>query len=194
MDGQEQRIEVNWKGPFSWPGYEKKNGLQQLPNTSGVYLQSFLFEEGFLIYAAGLTRRSILKRFREHTKKYINGEYNVLDLQFAQKGIRKEIWHGWGYAREHRDEFEFRKKEIIEGVHKELTGFPIFIAELENQPRIHERLEAAIMNQLYQMAPPICLIPDRGMQLSPRWASEEPIFVKNNRLVVLYGLPDDLEI
>ncbi|MBN1763613.1 MAG: hypothetical protein JW878_11180 [Methanomicrobia archaeon] len=194
MTNNATTIEVTWNGPYSWLGFEQENNLAPIPNTPGVYLQTFEYQNGYLIYAAGLTRRPAPKRFREHTGKYMNGEYTVLDIAAAQQGIRKEIWHGWGYARNHRAEFEERKSTILCAVYKQFAGFRIFVADIGTEPRILERLEASIMKNLYQQPPPICDIPDERVQLTPRWDSENPIIVKNNCAAVLHGLPAVLEI
>jgi hypothetical protein len=124
----------------------------------------------------------------------MKGKYTVLDLAAVQQGIRKEVWHGWGYAREHRDEFEERKLVILDTVRKQLAGFCIFITDPGIEPRIFERLEASIMSNLYKQPSPICDIPDKGMQLAPRWDSEDPIIVKDNCAAVLHGIPAFLEI
>jgi hypothetical protein len=187
-------IQVTWQGPYSWPGLEIENNLPPVPSIPGVYLQTFEYQGGYLIYAAGLTRRPVSIRFREHTRKYMNGEYNVLDIGAAQQGIRKEIWHGWGYAREHREVFKERKSVIVDAVREQLAGFRIFVADIGTQPRLLERLEASIMCNLYQQPSPICDIPDRGMQLAPRWDSENRIIVENNCKAVLHGLDAFLEI
>lgn len=194
MTNQATTIEVTWDGPYGWPSFESKNNLHPIPKCPGVYLQTFEYQDGYLIYAAGITRRPVPTRFREHTRKYMNGEYNVLDIAAAQRGIRREIWHGWGYARKHRSEFEERKSIILDAVRKQLAGFCIFVANVRNAPRVCERLEASVMNNLYQQPSPFCDIPDRGMQLAPRWDSEEPIIVKNRCAVSLHGLPLCLEI
>ena len=133
-------------------------------------------------------------RFREHTAHYMNGDYNVLDFVNAQQGVRKEVWHGWGYARRHREEFEERKPIIIDAVRNQLRGFRIFLGEMGPEPRVLERLEAAIMNALYEQPPPICDLPDKGMHLAPRWASEVPLLIKTRCATVLHGLPSVLEI
>ena len=186
-------IEIKWEGPFSWPKFENKSNLSPVPKVPGVYLQTFEHKNGYLIYCAGLTRRPIINRFKEHTKKYMNGEYNVLDISAARQGTRKEIWHGWDYARNHRSEFEEGKSMILNAVEEQLGGFRLFITNME-APRILERLEASIMNNLYEQLPPICDIPDRGMQLSPRWESEDRIILKNDCPAIIYGLPSCLEI
>jgi hypothetical protein len=79
-------------------------------------------------------------------------------------------------------------------VRKQLTGFRIFAADIGTKPRILERLEAAIMENLYKQPMPLCDIPDRGMMLAPRRKSEIPIIVKNECSVLLHGLPACLEI
>lgn len=194
MTNKAATIEVTWDGPYSWPTFENENNLPPIPKLQGVYLQTFEYEDGYLIYGAGITRRPVPTRFREHTHNYLNGDYTVLDIDAAHHGIRKEIWHGWDYARKHRAEFKEKQSIILDAVHKQLTGFCIFVANVEGIPRIYERLEASIMNNLYKQPPPICDFPDRGMQLSPRWDSEELVIIKNNSPVVLHGLPGLFEI
>ena len=187
-------LQVTWAGPYAWPGFETLSGLQPVPEVPGLYLQTFEYGDGYAVYAAGLTRRPVPTRFREHTSKYMNGEYNVLDVTVVQQGVRKEIWQGWGYARQHRDEFEERKTVILEAVRRQLVGFRIFVADVGKEPRMLERLEASIMDNLYQQPPPLCDIPDRGMQLSPRWDSEEPVVVESSCAETIHGLPSSLEI
>ena len=194
MTDKTTTIEVTWTGPYGWPTFERASNLHPIPRVCGVYLQTFEYQGGYLIYAAGLTRRPIPTRFREHTHKYMDGEYNVLSIDAAEQGIRSEVWHGWGYARKHRAEFEERKSEILDAVSKQLKGFRIFVTDIGTEPRVLERFEASIMNKLYQHPSPICDIPDRGMQLSPRWDSENLIIVKNNCATILHGLPSFLEI
>jgi hypothetical protein len=187
-------LQTTWNGPYAWPTFEGQTGLQSIPKLSGLYLQTFEYKSGYIIYAAGLTRRPVPVRFKEHTQKYMNGEYNVLDINAAQQGIRKEIWHGWGYAKKHRDEFDERKLEILDAVQKQLKGFRIFVADVGEEPRILERLEASIMENLYSQPSPFCDIPDKGMFLSPRWDSEDPVYIENNCIVTIHGLSTHLEI
>jgi hypothetical protein len=197
MTHKAKTIEVRWDGPYSWPAFESENNLRPIPKIPGVYLQTFEYQGGYLIYAAGLTRRPVPMRFKEHTRKYMNGEYNVLSIAAAQQGVRREIWHSWGYARKHREEFEERKSVILDAVRNQLAGFRIFITDTEDmrrEARVLERLEAAIMGNLYQQPSPICDIPDRGMNLRRRKDSENPIIVSNNCAALLHGLPALLEI
>lgn len=187
-------IDLPWQGPYSWPGYEKETGLPPIPKIPGVYLQTFYYRGGYLIYAAGITRRMIPVRLKEHNRKYNNGEYNVFNMDYLKDGIRKEIWHGWGYAREHRDEFDDNKEIILEAVKEQLACFRIFIANPGTERRVLERIEAAIMNNLYLQELPICDIPDKGMYLAPKFDNELPITVFNHCEQELLGLPECLEI
>lgn len=187
-------LKAVWQGPYSWPNYEQKNNLPSLPEQSGLYLQTVIYNDGYLIYAAGLTRRVVKQRFREHTRKYMSGDYNVLDVTEMQKGIRQEVWHGWGWTPAKRDNFEEQKSAILTAVERQLAGFRIFVASIGNEPRLLERLEAAIMNNLYRQPSPICDIPDKGMMLAPCWATETTITVTNECGFLLHGLPHQLEI
>jgi len=142
MTKKASSIEVAWAGPYGWPKFEKKNSLHHIPKIPGVYLQTFEYQDGYLIHNAGLTSRPVPVRLSEHTSKYMNGEYNVLDIAAIQRGVRKEVWHGWGYARKHRAEFEERKPIILDAVQKLLAGFRIFVADVGRGSRLLERLEA----------------------------------------------------
>ena len=189
-------IDVEWLGPYGWPKLE--GDLPFVPEEPGVYLLTVEYQNGYLIYAAGITRRPMPKRFREHTREYMNGIYNVLDIVAMKAGFRKEVWHGFWMMkkrpRKKHAEYKKQQLQIQEAVRKQLAGFRIFAANIGTKPRILERLEAAIMENLYKQPMPLCDIPDRGMMLSPRRTSKIPIIVKSKCSVVLHGLPTCLEI
>ena len=185
-------LDVAWTGPYGWPGYSPE--LPRLPDHPGVYLLTVNYRSGFLIYAAGLTRRPFTKRFIEHTRTYFAGHYNVLDIAAMRRGIRKRIFHGWDRSRRNRVLFTKRKNEIIRAVERQLAGYRIFVADLEVSGRILERVEAAVMNLLYSCPSPFCDIPDKGMLLMPRWQSESPICAINHCSANLYCLPREFDI
>lgn len=192
---QPTKIIATWNGPFSWPGYENINGLPKLPKQSGVYLQTFEYKGGYIIYGAGLTRRNVGVRFKQHDRNYLNAEYHVLDTESAKKGVRKLIWAGWTHATAHKKRVEARREPFIKAVRKQLSGFRIFVANLETAGRLHERLESSIMDALYaSKSVHVRKLPDKGMQLSRRKGTEPIIRVKNVSKVTLYGLPETLEI
>ena len=189
-----QTIEAIWTGPYSWPNFEPENGLPPLLKGAGLYLQTVEYADGYAIYAAGLTRRTIAQRMREHTRKYMTGDYNVLDLGKMQHGVRHEVWHGWGWTPEKRAHFESKKEMVAAAARTQMAGFRLFVADIGTEPRLLERLEAAIMSGLYQQSAPFCDLPDKGMMLAPRRAEEEIIEVGNQCDVIIYCLPDRLKI
>jgi hypothetical protein len=184
--------EINWHGPFSWIGYETQNNLDKIPDIEGVYLWTFKYKDGYLVYCAGITN-STKKRFRSHTLEYKSGNYTVFEIDEAENGKRKEIWHGWSYAREHRDEFNERKEEILKAVENQLKSFRVFVAEVPDK-RIRARFESAIMNNIYSSKETWSELADRGMHLSKRKNDEEPIETKNISNCKIYGLPVNLQI
>ncbi len=197
MTGSPQLIDITWEGPFAWPGFEGKASLPALPRVPGVYIQAFEHQGGYLIYSAGITKRAVPERFQEHTRRYLNGEYNVLDTEAASRGERKEMWHGWGYARAHRDEFEAQREAIQNAARRQLASFRLFVADPDvagGGLRLRERLEAGIMDSLYQQPPPVCDLPDRNMFLARRLAGEPPVLIRSACSSVLQGLPEKLLI
>jgi hypothetical protein len=193
---RKNRTEIEWRGPFGWPKFE--GDLPSILERPGVYLETVEYQNGYLIYAAGITGRSISIRFKEHTRKYMSGFYNVLAIAAMKKGVRRKVWQGFWTETPPKDrltEYKKRQLKIQEAARKQLAGFRIFVAIIGNRKRVRERIEAAIMNNLYDKQPkPFCDVPDRNMRLIKRRPSEKPIVVKNNCESKLYGLPAYLEI
>lgn len=180
-----------WDGPFGWPKYEKDN-KSKMPDVEGVYLFTFPYNNGYVLYSAGITN-STKKRLNTHTREYRKGNYNVLNVNSALQGEREEIWHGWQYAKEHRDEFMLKKENILKEVENQLEAFRIFVSEVKDV-RKRERLEAAIMQNLYMSKEFYAELADRGMALRARYNSEMPISIDNHFSVKMYGIPQLLEI
>lgn len=195
-------IELQWQGPFRWPGLCLDNDAVPLDETNvasscGIYLWTVAHFDGFLIYAAGITRRPFAQRFREHTRACRTGIYTIFDIPSLKQGVRQEIWHGfWSKKRsaEKQSEYDSRRNEIVLAADEQLSNFRIFVASVDPRPRVLERIEASIMNTLYSATGPVSAIPDRGMMLAPRWRSEVPILVRNVAPVLLHGLPVELNV
>ncbi|MFI3155938.1 MAG: hypothetical protein QX199_07250 [Methylococcaceae bacterium] len=195
----ENLIELRWEGPFTWPcsssqGDEKNLNDVMVASKCGIYLWTVEYSDGYLIYAAGITRRPFAKRFQEHTRAYLNGIYTIFDVPSLKNGIRKEIWPGFWFKKklaEEQVEYEKRSSEISIAANDLLSNYRIFVAPVNPVPRLLERIEAAIMNSLYLSTGPTSTIPDRGMALAPRWSEEQPIFVRSITSVTLHGLPKE---
>jgi hypothetical protein len=188
--GQEMNnLDVEIEGPYGWPRFE--GSQSKLPITPGVYLLTFDYKDGFIPYGFGITRRPMRKRFLEHTREYVTGNYNILELDAAQHGTRKIAWKGWGWTPEKRADFEARKSQIVLLAHQQMSATRIFIMQLGVEPRLLERMEGALGKHFYQNKEGLC---DRGMLLMPRWGKEEPISVTFQSGPILYELPSQLEI
>lgn len=194
-------IQLRWEGPFSWPsrnfqGDEKCLNDAMVASRCGIYLWTVEYSGGYLIYAAGITRRPFTKRFQEHTRAYLNGVYTIFDVPSLKNGIRKEIWRGFWFKKrsiQKQIEYENRFNEIYMATKDLLSNYRVFVAPVDPAPRLLERIEAAIMNLLYISTGPTSMIPDRGMALAPRWPEEQPILVRSMAPILLHGLPEEFD-
>lgn len=184
--------DIIWRGPFSWPGYEQVNKIKVVPDIAGVYLFTFEYKGGFILRLVGVTN-SMKRRFQEHTREYVKGRYTVLDVDSAKNGIRKELWHGWQYARDHQKQFFSYKNRIMELVEKELRAYRIFITQVDNR-RKRERIEAALLIDIYSSTERWADLFDGGMSFRRRYNYEMPIRVRSICRCKLYGLPETVEI
>ena len=187
-----QREDLLWHGPYAWPGYEQVSQLQPVPDRAAVYLFTFEYVDGFIVRSVGVTN-SLKRRLAEHTRNFKNGSYTVLDVYAAKNGVRKEWWHGWEYAKMHRDIFLDNKEIILELVESELMAYRLFIGEMADR-RKRERMEAAILINAYHSMDSVYDLIDRGMALKGRNNFEIPILIKNSCSYKLYGISDWLEI
>lgn len=164
---------------------------------SGVYLLTVEYQNGYLIYAAGITTRPIRQRLLAHGRNYMSGMYFVLDVAALHAGVRKEVWPGFWTGKRSRKklaEYHERQTEIQEAARKQLDAFRVFVTKIGTKRRIFERLESAIMKNLYRQPVPFCDIPDQGMWLAQLMKSEAPITIHNKCPVTLHGLPSRLII
>lgn len=184
--------DLQWQGPFTWPGLGNPNQSDKIPNILGVYLFTFEHKDGYTLHSVGVSS-SISRRLSQHTFKYNNGEYNVVDVKSAQKWVRRDLWHGWEYAKKHREQFLENKDLILGFVKDELTAYRLFITEVDDR-RIRERIEAAILINAYSLKEPWTDIIDGGMHLRNRSSYETPIIMRNICPYKIHGLPETLEV
>ena len=181
-----------WQGPFSCIGYDQINESKPIPDIAGVYLCTFEYLDGYILRSVGVTN-SIKRRLTQHTREYKKGNYTLLDVESAKNGVRKELWHGWQYAKEHQNILLENKDVILELAEKELIAYRLFISEVADQ-RKRERMEAAIVMNAYTLKKPWADLIDGGMALRGRCNYEMPIEIKNICKHRLHGLPETIEI
>lgn len=188
---------AKWQGPFSWPGFETDTGLPPAPTELGgwVYLQTVDYADGLAVYAAGITNRNVPSRFREHTRKTLDGDYNLLDMDAMRRGERIQLWHGWEQRTPERlASLAENKLQIQEWARTQMGHFRIFAAILPDTDRLLRRMESTIMDCLYAQESPLANLPDKGMSLSRRWPTEEPVTIRNECRHKRYGIPDQFTI
>ena len=167
----QQSMKIQWRGPYEWPQLRVPSPLDKM---SGVYLWTVESETGYVCTGCGITERTIRQRVMEHRRSYLRGAYTLLDLHSLRQGIRKEIWHGlWaGYNSDKRKaEFVRRKDELQNVANEQMSALKIFVAKI-NKKRLQQRIEAAIVQTLYEAEQPYCDLPDRGTLRMPRRESE----------------------
>lgn len=197
-DNMETR-KFEWKGPFAWPGYEKENGLNPIPDVGGVYLWTFEYGDGYLLYLAGMTK-STQKRFDDHSRSFrTGGDVYNLDPKKASEGVRVELWP-WQFSK-NKSDFEKNKHLYLEDVKNQLSAMRIFVAEIPDNSEQHlrKRIEGSLMRSLYGSKESWAKLADRGMKLlKPRPSDKgyygQPIIAENICPVKIYGLPDKLRV
>lgn len=187
-----EKENILWQGPFSWPGFEQMNKLAVIPNVAGVYLFTFEYKDGYILRSAGHTN-SMKRRFFQHKREYMSGNYTVLDVKSANNGERNEIWHGWSYAKGHKDEFLRHKDYILRSVENELASYRLFITEITDK-RKRERIEFSIMHDAYASKEPWGDLVDGGVALRGRYSYEIPIEAINVCPHKIYGISEIFEI
>jgi hypothetical protein len=199
-DTSTESITLNWQGPFSWPSSactELSDWCDEpeIAKSSGIYLWTIEHNGGYLIYTAGLTRCSFRKRFSEHNRNYYKGIYTIFDVPSMQEGRRKIIWPGFWFTKNIPpalvEEYKDRREEIKHATDIFLSNYRVFVVEVPKSQRLLERLEAAIMFNLYRMNGPGSDIPARGMKLTPKYNHELPIRVHSKVDGVFHGLPEE---
>lgn len=183
---------VQWRGPFSWPGYGNDAGPPVPPDGPCVYLLTFSCGDGHLLRSVGVTS-ALRRRLREHERRYLDGSYTILDVDAAHAGLRVELWHGWGYAKSHPEQRRAYRDFIRAAARDELTAYRLFMA-VEPSQRRRERIEFSIAHAAYASRQFWGDLIDGGMSLRGRNNNEIPVRILNTSLARVDGLPSEMEI
>jgi hypothetical protein len=202
IESESEQLDLQWHGPFLWPGVTAMGGFERLENSwvageSGIYLWTVPYDRGYLIYAAGQTKRPVMTRLKEHSNAHRNGFFTIFDMDELERGHRVEIWHGsFGkkLTPERRRDFNERREEIRRAAQEQIGRFRVFVGPVRPDRRLLARMEAGVMDSLYAAPAPFSEVPDRGMSLSRRSRSEPPIRVNNRNAGELHALPESMSV
>lgn len=183
---------LSWLGPFPWPGY----GSTPLPAVSSVYLWTVesrhdWYRDGYFVYLAGETKDA-RRRFGAHSTKLRFGEWTIFDMDAMQRCERTEVWRGTDWTRRAHDPVDIPK--IRQDGRRMMAGLRLFLAQMPDEKRLRQRVEAAIMCALYDAPAPLSQLPDRNIHLEPRRLDEAPIMVTNVCSSRIYGLPEKMSV
>jgi hypothetical protein len=189
---------VEFIGPFSWLGHDDTRSIFDASEGKmcGIYLWTIKVEAGELVYYVGKTNRYFSQRMLEHFKEHLAGFYHINSPDEFKSGKRISLWNGMYLRRKSPRPDELFK--IYPSISNQIIDlaktYRFFIAALEVERRILERIECAFAKHLYKQPGTIGEFQETGLNYRSRLASEQPgiAFFKSSAKIL--GLPESLEI
>ena len=193
------RLEVRWHGPYKFFGAKDDSVLTtSLSSQLGIYLWTIPFEDKYLTYYVGETGRSFAIRFMEHARDLLNGLYRIYDPDEFAEGRKTMVWGGmWKPGRKDPGtmlEFLNRYLEMSQFIYRYLGQFRFFLAPINVEKRIRQRIEAAIAKKLHQQTGLVGNFQDSDIRYLPRRAGEQPISVIIKFFEPVLGLSSELKV
>jgi hypothetical protein len=146
---------LQWHGSYSFVESTDENVFTcSIGKKKGAYLFTIPFDGKYLIYYVGETFASFATRLLQHVQSYLNGFYRVFDPDEFVKGRKVLLWGGmWKTGR--RDprlisDFIKEQAELSSKILQFIEQFKIFLAPIEEDNRVIERIEAEIAKSLNQ--------------------------------------------
>lgn len=194
----EDKFVVEFIGPFSWLGHEGTASIFDAPEgkESGIYLWTIQIYEGELVYYVGKTNRSFSQRMKEHFKEHLAGFYHIYSPNEFRKGERKPLWEGM-YLRHKTPSMQelARVYPIISAQIIEMaTIYRFFIAPIDANQRVLERIEYALAKHLYKQPGKIGAFQEQGLNYRSRLETEKIEIANFQSSIKILGLPPSLEI
>lgn len=189
---------VNFIGPFSWLGNNDTKSIFTATEgrLSGIYLWTVKTENEELVYYVGKTNRTFSQRMREHLKEHLAGFYHVYSPAEFKRGKKISLWDGMYLRHKTPEPSELIEKyPTISGQIIDLVKiYRFFIAPLETERRILERIECAFAKHLYKQPGKIGEFQEQGLNYRSRAKSEQPGTAQFSSSQKILGLPGSLEI
>ena len=191
-------ITVEFVGPFSWPGDDEIPSIHEadVGDRFGVYLWTVPYQQQELIYYVGETGTSFSVRMAQHFEKHTSGAYHLYEPREFSRGRKVALWHGmYGPDRELSLLGFIRRLPELAPVIADLAQmYRFYVAPLECEKRLRERIEAAIASYLYEQTGLAGEFQDKGIVYHGRKSNEEPVQVLIRCNAHLIDLPESLWI
>jgi len=192
-------LELETIGPFSWISscVDSPPRVFDVSASSkcGVYLFTVPTTKGHLIYWVGQTSQPVRARLTTHSREFLAGTYNILDMAELREGKRTVLWRGLWWRKDSADRYEeylLNAGQVAPLTLTQLRATHIYVIPSPKDRRLLARLEASIVNTLYADLE-VGSILDRGYNLAPRWNTEDPVQIRLTGSS-FRGLPSVLEV
>ena len=192
------RILLDFKGPFRWHGASEEVVFFQEPaNQPGIYVWCVEQPQGYLIYYVGETGGAFRERLRSHTSKFFRGEYGIWSADEFIQGKKVEVWPGkWRTTNKEGWTYEFiqRSPGLTPKLIEFLGTMRIFLAPLNAEPLIRQKIESRITTYLKNLPEPLGSFIDADTRHKARPRKSQSLLVEMNFPVPIQGLPPSLEV
>ena len=169
---------VKWFGPYSFVEINDENIFtSSIGEKKGIYLFTIPFGGEYLVYYVGETGASFATRLLQHVQSYLNGFYRVFDPEEFVKGRKALLWGGmWKTDRKEPKlicEFIEKNSDIAPKIVNFIRQFRIFLAPIDENKRIRERIESEISRSLNQQNGIISDFQDKDIRYRPTRPREQ---------------------
>ncbi len=192
-------LSVKWYGPYSFVGRETENVFTcSMGERKGVYLFTIPFEGKYLVYYVGETGASFVNRLLQHVQSYLNGFYRVFEPEEFVKGRKVLLWGGMWKTdrREPQLICDFIDRQAVLGpkILMFLKQFRIFLAPIDEEKRIIERVEAEIARSITQQEGLSGAFQDKDIRYRPTRPNEQQFRVIMTFPKSIMGLREELVV
>ncbi len=191
------KLEVGFRGPFTWCDGDASIFTTELGERSGVYLWTVeYYLGGDLVYYVGETGRRFSTRMLEHFREHMSGGYHLYEPDRFRRGDKVMLWPGRYDSGSRTTVGEFLERfGGLGGAIEELARmYRFWLAPLDVERRLRERIEAAIAGYLYRQPGVVGEFQDKGIRYRGRREGEEGIEVVLEAEGEILGLPGVLMV
>jgi hypothetical protein len=192
MDKVEEKV-IEFEGPYSFIDYGDLPSILKSPLKNGIYLWAIPVDDKELIRYVGMTTRTFGERMLEHLKAYLSGDYGIYDPIELQSGRRVKLWDGYWRGAAIED-FIKRHEELFPKLFDMLKLYRIYVAPVNGEVRLLERIEAATAKHFYDQGGMVGDFQETGVRYKGRRKDENSVIVKlecNSQRIIL---PSTLEV
>ena len=133
----------------------------------------------------------------EHLTQQLGGMYHIYEPEPFSRGVKEALWRGmYGATKEKGlEDFVDRLPALAGKLAAFVRMMRFRLAPLDCEPRLRERIEAAVSQHMQRQPGLVGSFQDHGVRYRPRReAEEEPIVVRCLATGQILGLPRTLEV